>query len=163
MTPREIARALSDIDVLALTLHHEAGAERLIGLIAVASVIRNRVAWGRWGKTVTDVCLAGATNRRGVLITQFSCWIPEGGPINHKRLIENADAIRAGKRPTTMRRAYDVAEAVLEDGLPDPTGRADHYYAPLAMVPVNRVPDWAQGKEPSAVLGAHRFYRLRTT
>lgn len=154
MTPREIARGLSDLDVLALTLHHEAGAERLIGLIAVACVIRNRVTWGKWGRTVTDVCLAP---------WQFSCWVRQGGAVNHARLIENADQLRRGNRPPVMRRAFDVAEAVLEDGLPDPTGKADHYYAPGAMVPVNRVPEWAQGREPSAVLGAHRFYRLRTT
>jgi N-acetylmuramoyl-L-alanine amidase len=153
-TPREIAIGLSELDVLALTLHHEAGAERLIGLIAVACVIRNRVAWGRWGRTVTDVCLAPM---------QFSCWIPQGGVVNHTRLIAHADEIRKGQRPKVLRRAYDVAEAVLEDGLPDPTKGADHYYSPAGMRPVNRVPEWAQGVDPSAVIGNHRFYQLRTT
>lgn len=153
-TPREIAQDLSALDVLALTLHHEAGAERLIGLIAVGCVIRNRVAWGRWGRTVQDVCLAP---------WQFSCWIPQGGAVNHAKLKEHAARIRGGDRPSALRRAYDVAEAVLEDGLPDPTGQADHYYAPLAMVPPGRVPEWAKGVEPSAVLGNHRFYKLRRT
>lgn len=152
MTPREIAQGLSQLDVLALTLHHEAGQERLIGIIAVGCVIRNRVEWGKWGSTVADVCLARK---------QFSCWIPEGGLINHKSLLDHAELLRSGSRPGSMRRAFDVAEAVLEDGLPDPTGKADHYYAPKAMVPVNRVPDWAVGREPTAILGNHRFYRLR--
>lgn len=152
-TPREIADGLTDLQVLALTLHHEAGAERLIGLIAVASVIRNRVAWGKWGRTYTDVCLAD---------WQFSCWVPQGGRINHQNLVKHAEQIRSGKIPRAMQRAFDVAQAVLEDGLPDPTRQADHYYAPKAMVPPDRVPDWAEGRQPSAVLGAHRFYRLRT-
>lgn len=152
MTPREIAADLSDIQVLALTLYHEAGAERLIGLVAVASVIRNRAEWGKWGATVTDVCLAPR---------QFSCWIPQGGIENHTRLVTHAQALRLGARPKVMQRSFEVAEAVLEDGLPDPTRHADHYYAPKAMVPPDRVPEWAQGVEPSAVLGNHRFYRLR--
>lgn len=149
MSPREIARDLSDVDVFALTLHHEAGAERLSGLIAVAAVIRNRLAWGKWGRTLTDVCLAP---------WQFSCWIPAGGAANHERLVMHARAIRAAHRPHAMAVAYAVAD---DDTLIDPTGRADHYYAPLAMVPRDRVPEWAQGIEPSAVLGNHRFYRLR--
>lgn len=152
MTPREIARGLSDLDVLALTLHHEAGAERLIGLIAVAAVIRNRVEWGKWGRSVTDVCIAPF---------QFSCWIPQGGETNYLRLKTHARTIRSGTRPEAMRRAYDVAEAVIEDFLPDPTNGADHYYAPAAMRPVNRVPEWAHGVDPSAVIGNHRFYKLR--
>lgn len=152
MTPREIAADLSDLDVLALTLHHEAGQERLIGLIAVASVIKNRAEWGKWGPSITDVCLAP---------WQFSCWVPQGGVENHARLKAHANVLRQGKRPKEMRRAFEVAEAVFEDGLPDPTRHADHYYAPLAMVPLGRVPEWAHDEEPSAVLGHHRFYKLR--
>lgn len=146
---------LTDRDVFVLTLHHEAGGEGRQGMVAVGAVILNRAAWGQaggpYGATVRDVCLWPA---------QFSCWRPVGGPENFGALVLNANAIRAGRRPTALRRADEIAGALL-DGAADPTGGADHYYAPAAMKPAGRVPSWAVGRAPTAVLGRHRFYRLR--
>lgn len=153
MTAREIADGLSELDVLALTLHHEAEGEPLEGQAAVGCLIRNRAAWGRWGATLRDVCLAPS---------QFSCWQQEGGARNFTRLLMHASAIRVdGIRPPVMRRAYDVATALLAGGLQDVTGGADHYYAPRSMKPLGRVPEWAKGRTPTAAIGRHVFYRLR--
>jgi spore germination cell wall hydrolase CwlJ-like protein len=153
MTMRpDVARHLSDVDVTALTLHHEAASEGVTGMAAVACVLRNRVAWGKWGSTFADVCLARA---------QFSCWRPAGGTTNFARLSNNADAIRAGRRPTRMATAYEIAKAVIAGTQEDITGGADSYYAPKSMVPKDRIPSWAEGQTPTAVIGGHRFYRLR--
>lgn len=142
---------LDELSVLALTLHHEAGGEGRRGLLAVGCVIRNRAAWGKWGPTVRDVCLA---------FKQFSCWRPAGGTTNYGRLVQHAEAIRAGRRPPVMAAAFEVAADVLA-GVPDITGGADHYFAPAAMLPKGRVPDWALGVTPAATLAGHVFFRLR--
>lgn len=153
MTAVEVARGLSDLDVLALTLHHEAGGEPLEGQAAVGCVIRNRAVWGLWGPTMRDVCLWPA---------QFSCWQRTGGVANFERLEMHARAIRErGIRPPMMRRAYELAAALAGVALEDVTGGADHYYAPRAMVPRGRVPAWARGLTPTAEIGSHKFYRLR--
>lgn len=151
--PPTASKYLTELDVLALTLHHEANGEGVLGMTAVGCVIRNRVDWGKWGKTVRDVCLYPM---------QFSCWIPAGGRVNYSRLQQHADAIRAGSRPPSMVRAYEVASALLGGGQEDVTNEADHYYAPKAMRPVDAVPKWARGLTPVAQIGAHTFYRLRT-
>ena len=59
-----------------------------------------------------------------------------------------------------MAAAFAVAQEVMA-GAPDITVGADHYFAPAAMTPVGRVPEWAQGAEPTVVLGGHVFFRLR--
>lgn len=145
------AEGLSELDVLALTLHHEANSEGPIGMVAVGCVIRNRADWGPWGRSMREVCLAPK---------QFSCWSPAGGKKNHGRLLINADSILAGKRPTTMTRAYEVAYAILGEQ-PDITLGSDHYYAPKAMDPPGTVPTWAKNKTPRTVLGNHIFFRFR--
>lgn len=142
---------LADLDVLALTLHHEASGEGVRGMTAVGCVIRNRAAWGKWGPSMRDVCLAWK---------QYSCWRPAGGTTNYGRLVAHADAIRAGRRPLEMAKAYEVARALLATQ-PDVTGGADHYYAPAAMLPRGRVPEWAIGVTPTATIGGHVFLRLR--
>lgn len=142
---------LSDLEVVALTLHHEASGEGRRGMHAVGCVIRNRAAWGKWGPTMRDVCLAHK---------QFSCWRPSGGTMNYGRLVLHADALRRGQRPPLLQLSFDVAQALLVNA-PDVTGGADHYYAPAAMVPKGRVPRWAEGVAPTTTIGGHVFYRLR--
>lgn len=147
------ALGLPDHAVFALTLHHEASGEGRRGMVAVGCLIRNRVAWGRWGATVRAVCLAP---------WQFSCWRKEGGASNYGALVLHADALRRGGQPARLAEAFDVVGEI-ERGIADPTGGADHYYAPAAMVPPGRVPPWAANVAPTAVIGRHRFYRLRVT
>lgn len=143
---------ISDLDVLALTLHHEASGDGVRGMTAVGCVIRNRTAWGKWGLTMRDVCLAHK---------QFSCWRPAGGTTNYGRLVMHADAIRAGRRPPVMAPAYAVAEAITHGLSADLTGGADHYWAPLSMRPVGREPAWARGVTARRVVDLHVFIRLR--
>lgn len=154
ITPEALA-AIADTmparDVLALTLHHEAGGEPLDGIIAVGCVIRNRQDWGKWGSTIQKVCLGRK---------QFSCWRPNGGAANHARLQVNMTSLLEGRQPPMMRRAFEVADAVLA-GCPDLTDGSDHYYAPAAMQPAGRVPDWAVGRMPRARIAGHLFFRLR--
>lgn len=145
------AIGLSELEVLVLTLHHEASGEGRRGMLAVGCVIRNRAAWGKWGPTLRDACLA---------FKQFSCWRPAGGTTNYGRLVMHADALRAGRRPPVLQAAFDCAQAVLAD-VEDETRGADHYFAPAAMLPKGRVPAWAAGVTPTATIGGHVFYRLR--
>jgi N-acetylmuramoyl-L-alanine amidase len=143
---------LDDRSVLALTLHHEASGEGRRGMLAVGCVIRNRAAWGKWGPSLRDVCLAWK---------QYSCWRPAGGTMNYGRLVVHADALRRGLRPPVLLLAFDVADAVMHGVEQDLTGGADHYWAPRAMVPPGRVPSWAVGVTPTATIGGHVFCRLR--
>lgn len=145
------ADGLSELDVLALTLHHEANSEGVLGMVAVGCVIRNRADWGRWGHSLREVCLAPM---------QFSCWRPGGGRRNHGKLLNHIDALRKGTRPPKMLPAYEAAHAILGEQ-PDITSGGDHYYAPLAMRPPGRVPPWARGETPCAHIGNHIFFHLR--
>jgi N-acetylmuramoyl-L-alanine amidase len=163
MTARALAAGVAELDVVALTLEHEAAGEPIEGVVAVGCVLRNRAEWGRWGPLLRDVCLAPA---------QFSCWQPRDGTANHARLVERIGMLRAGGpdadafRRRAAGRSYLVAAVVLAgrtlDGyLEDITGGADHYFAPRAMKPRGRVPAWARGLTPTAEIGGHRFYKLR--
>lgn len=147
-----IAKGLSELDVLALTLHHEAYGEGITGMFAVGCVLRNRRAWGKWGPTLRNVCLAPK---------QFSCWRPAGGTTNYTRLVTHAEALRAGQRPGLLAKAFGVAYAMLDEVVDDVTAGADHYWAPNAMVPKGATPKWAVGITPTAHIGGHIFIRLR--
>lgn len=155
MTATQIKGALTDRQAVALTVFGEARREPLIGQHAVAWVVRNRLAHPqRFGFSWKGVCHRPA---------QFSCWHPWGGAGNHAAVMAAAMQVIDGPLPkpgSALARALQVAEDVMAGRGPDPTHTADHYYAPAAMVPPGRVPAWAQGKDPTAVLGAHWFYRL---
>jgi N-acetylmuramoyl-L-alanine amidase len=158
VTARELAAGLQELDVVALTIEAEAGGEPLEGAVAVAGVLRNRAAWGRWGATLRAVCLAPA---------QFSCWAPVEGEANYARLAARLRVLRrGGPDADAVRRAFErsywiAAAALWAPELEDVSGGADHYYAPAAMRPAGRVPAWARGHVPTAAIGGHRFYKLR--
>jgi len=132
----ETAPAREATDVLARTLWGEARGEGRRGVEAVAAVIMNRLAAGRWGATVDAVCRAPK---------QFSCWNP-GDPNRPK--LEAVDA-----RNPAFALCRGVAEAALAGRLADPTGGATHYHAR------GLVPWWARGRAPCAAIGRHLFYR----
>ncbi len=155
MTTAQIKRELTDRLAVAATVFGEARREPLIGQHAVAWVIRNRLQRpARFGATWKDVCLRPA---------QFSCWYSWGGADNFAAVMTAARQLLDGPAPrpgSALARALQVADDVMAGLGHDPTLGGDHYYAPAAMVPPGRVPLWAQGRTPSAVVGAHRFYRL---
>lgn len=129
------------VDILARTLWGEARGEGRHGMEAVAAVILNRAAHPRWwGSNIIQVCTAPM---------QFSCW--SWGDPNRPKLVSVT-----GADPAFVT-ALAVAEQAVAGKLVDPTNGADSYYA--AGTPE---PAWAEGREPCAVIGRHKFYRLET-
>ena len=140
-TPRRQApqiRFADDRDALIRTVIGEAAAEPPEGQQAVAAVVMNR-ARAR-GKTAREVVLEP---------NQFEPW---GNPETAARLMS--------VRPDSpeYRRAAALVDTVLRDGV-DPTGGADHFYAPAAQAALGRsAPAWAKGTP--TVIGGHHFFRL---
>lgn len=157
MTDEQTRAALTDFGALTITLFGETAIEPIEGKIAVGNVIRNRVKVPRkFGATFRAVCHARA---------QFSCWWTFGGVENHARVMALARSFaRSEPLPLTasallvFQECGFIAEGIIGGQLRDNTRGATHYYAPAAMVPRDRVPDWAVGLTPVAVTKHHRFY-----
>lgn len=160
MTDDNLRARLTDEQAWRLTIYGESRGESIFGRIAVACVIRNRIKSGKWGKTAKAVCFARA---------QFSCWWPTQGRENYEHVKAVATALLDGGPPPWSDHERDVHDecvwivAGIESdlicaGRLDPVRGAKWYYAPAAMRPRGRVPDWAVGQTPVAVVGSHRFY-----
>lgn len=145
---------LSDVHVLAATLYGEARSESTEGILAVACVIRNRVKadlkndgkpdW--WGEGYRGVCLRPA---------QFSCWAPEGGEGNHKKLAELVAKLKVGPvDDPRYKEAAWIATGVINDWVRDTVKGATHYHV-ASMVPR---PKWAQNHVPILQVKTHLFY-----
>ena len=146
MTELEIIAALSERNVVALTLFGEVRNEPILGILAVACVIRNRVAIKYRGTTYREVCLAP---------WQFSCWKKEGGAANHAALMAMAESLVSGdaaKDGVFAVCAY-VAGETMRGVFRDRVGSCRHYYA--AGTPE---PAWAKGKTPAYTVGHHLFF-----
>jgi N-acetylmuramoyl-L-alanine amidase len=127
----------ADDDVLARTICGEARGEGDMGMQAVANVIMNRVAHPGWeGHTVKEVCLKPY---------QFSCW-NVGDP--NRPIILNLDSSFS-----IYNEALLIARQTISGTLSDLTNGATSYYAKGT-----REPNWAFGKDPCAVIGAHLFF-----
>jgi spore germination cell wall hydrolase CwlJ-like protein len=118
--------------VLALTLLAEARGEGVQGMEAVAMVVRQRMT--NRSQTAKQVCLAPK---------QFSAW-------NGRSKTDLEYLWRSPAAP-------DAVEVVRRFGELDPAaiGHADHYCT------VRITPYWALDQEPVAVIGNHKFYRLK--
>lgn len=138
----------------ARTLAQEARNQPVEGQRAVAWTFRNRIAAGKWGANLGQVCLwHGAYS---------GWWCPRGAPVYHDPNfafacgLDDADALLVALEAI-------VAEVMAADPASDPTGGATHYYNPSAVP----TPAWVTGDPsrgiPAAVftvqIGAHRFYR----
>jgi hypothetical protein len=127
--------ALTDRELLAKTLQAEAGNQGLQGMLAVGSVIRNRMGQGG---SLSDVILAPA---------QFSAWNKVTGAVGGE---QGQDM--AALKPSED--AYAAADAILSGNALDVTGGATHYYNPSISNP-------AWGKEKAGgdwtKIGAHIF------
>lgn len=138
----EIKSGLTAQQVVALTIWAEARAEDVEGEIAVGCVIRNRLLHPkRFGETWAAVCLAK---------WQFSCWIPQGGEANYRMVMATAEAKRWPRQQMWI--ADGLISGELEE---DRVKGATHYYASWMATP----PTWAAGLSPTAIIGAHRFYK----
>jgi len=119
--------------VVALTILAEARGEGKDGMAAVACVISQRAK----NRSITPekVCLQK---------WQFSCW-------NGK---SEQDLVHLYKSPMAEWALY------LEENIHSMNrakiGFADHYYADWIKAPY-----WAKGQKPVAVIGKHKFYRLK--
>jgi spore germination cell wall hydrolase CwlJ-like protein len=139
-------RPLRERDYIALTIYGECRGESTVGKMAVASVLRNRLALGRWGTTYERVCLAPS---------QFSCWNRDDP--NRAVLDRLADQLRDGVilSDPALRECAWIADGLLASAFASPVHGATHYYARSMTTP----PTWANPPAVlEAVVGNHLFF-----
>lgn len=120
---------------LALALYWEAKAEGTDGMLAVASVVLNRVAHPQFPNSVCAVVTQGGVQPP----CQFSWWC-DG----------------RSDQPTEARAwtlARDLAAAALADPPPDRTGGALFFHSTQIATP------WLRKRQRTAQIGRHVFYR----
>jgi spore germination cell wall hydrolase CwlJ-like protein len=122
---------------LALNVYHEARSEPLQGQAAVAHVVLNRVASGRWPDDVCSVVHQGY--EKGRFKCQFT-WYCDGKPDEPTEILAWA-------------RSVLIANQVLTGVVPDVTNGATHYHARY----VN--PYWSASLSKTVAYGSHLFYR----
>ena len=118
--------------IIALTLLAEARGEGAEGMEAVAMVIKQRM--DNRQQTASQVCLEPK---------QFSCW--NGKTSEDLRHLWQSPA--APDAIKVVRRFGKLNTAAI--------GHADHYCT------VKIKPYWSKGKIPVAVIGHHKFFKLR--
>ena len=134
---------------LALNTYHEAKNQSLVGQIATAQVVMNRVADDRYPNTICEVVKQGPTRpswedpAKEYPIRhrcQFS-WYCDGKP-------------DVPKNEKAWRKAQDVAFLVLYNKINlDVTEGATHYHATYVR------PAWAKTKTRTTRIEKHIFYR----
>ena len=134
---------------LALNTYHEAKNQSLVGQIATAQVVMNRVADDRYPNTICEVVKQGPTRpswedpAKEYPIRhrcQFS-WYCDGKP-------------DVPKNEKAWRKAQDVAFLVLYNKINlDVTEGATHYHATYVK------PAWAKTKTRTTKIEKHIFYR----
>jgi spore germination cell wall hydrolase CwlJ-like protein len=108
-------------------------------MAAVASVIRNRLAAGGYGRSPTEIVHAP---------NQFEAWNPPSGE-GPERFDEKSPAYK---------QAATLAQGVFNGIIQDQTHGATHFVAPAAQADLGRsMPGWAKG-DPLASIGGHQFY-----
>ena len=136
---------------LALNTYHEAKNQSLVGQVATAQVVMNRVADDRFPNTICEVVKQGPTRP--------SWEDPEKEyPIKHRCQFswycDGKDD--TPKNEKAWRKAQDVAFLVIYDKIKlDVTEGATHYHATY----VN--PKWAPTLDLIGRIGTHIFYRWR--
>jgi N-acetylmuramoyl-L-alanine amidase len=151
MTDTDLVAALSPIQRVGLTLWAEARGSSKGLRLAIASVILNRVKAQHhaWGLTADDVCLKPK---------QFSCW-NQGPDHNHQALLDAArHLLRGDPIGPILKECLAIAAEVCTGTLADCAHGATFYYSPASMVPPGRVPSWAIGLSPVAIVDATHFY-----
>lgn len=127
-----------DRDLMIRTIIGEAGNQGPQGQAAVASVILNRVAAGKYGKTASDVVLAP---------NQFEPWSTRKQEL-------------MGYKPESAayKNVGDIVDMVASGDVPDQTNGATHFLNPQVVMQRRggSLPGWAS--KPIATIGAHTFY-----
>lgn len=129
-----------DFDLAVRTVVGEAGNQPIDGKVAVAHVIANRARQA--GMRPGEVVLAPG---------QFEPW---NNPRTRKQLATldpNSPAYQEAAQAVTLAWSGQAA---------DPTGGADHFFAPKAQAALGRAePTWAAGAQGQDI-GDHRFFKL---
>ena len=132
--PAGTAAIEDPITCLARTIYWEAQGEGEEGMLAIASVVMNRVGHPGFPATVCAVVKEGQSQRR----CQFAWWC-DGRPDE-------------AQDPQAYAQAREVARRALNRELPDPTGGALYFHRRGAT------PEWAASYTRTAAIGAHLFY-----
>ena len=129
---------------LALNTYHEAKNQSMVGQIAVAEVVMNRVADRRYPNTVCEVVKQGPKYKGSDVPVRHRCqfsWYCDGKsdmPKNEK----------------AWKKAQDYAYLVLYNRIAiDITEGATHYHATYVK------PSWAKTKTRTTRIEKHIFYR----
>ena len=129
---------------MATNIYHEAKNEPMVGQIAVAQVVMNRVRDSRYPDTVCDVIKQGLTYKNGKVVLgkcQFS-WYCDGKSDDTNRQSEKwSNALRYSTLVMYNRINLDVTEG------------ATHYHATYVS------PSWARTKTKTVRINRHVFYR----
>lgn len=125
------------LEVAARTVWGECRGEPIAGQRAVAHVLANRLTDGRWGSSLSSVCLAPY---------QFSCWRPDDPNLVKMAALDDGDPSLA-----TFGAFIEAALA----GETDPTDGATFYYSVTQILP----PEWAKTGAFTVQIGKHKFYR----
>jgi N-acetylmuramoyl-L-alanine amidase len=133
-------RLISEEALAEITLKMEAEGEPYAGKLAVAWVIRNRMA----DNFFSDGTVSGTVLRAA----QFSGW--------NTASPERIRCVRLD--PSVSQADADCVRAWAESGSggEDPTQGAVQYYNPAIVTP-----SWASGFEETVVIGGHRFMKQR--
>lgn len=131
-----------DLDLMARTILGEAANQGDAGQAAVANVIANRLASGRYGNSPAQVVLAKNQFEPWSTRAQQLMSIPVDSP--------------------QYQRASEIAQGVLAGQIPDVTGGATHFLNAGTVRSrgtygtANGLPTWASGQ--GLQIGAHTFY-----
>jgi len=131
---------MSDLEILARTIHAEAGGESYEGKIAVGAVIANRAAAERFGDGIKGVIL-----KKG----QFSPWNSWTGYAKGEQGKEMLE-LRASKD------SYKAANDILTSNYTDKTDGATHYLNPDVSTPF-WLDDMKNRKRGTVKIGDHLF------
>lgn len=136
------------VETVARTIWAEAGRAGPLAMEAVAHVIANRKAFGKWhGHEYIEVCLKPF---------QFPCW--DRTSLTTRRLLPVEQPLRLEPRERkAYAQAYELANKVVSSdlaGVIDPTKGATHYHPEWLAAR----PDWTKGKVPSLTTSGLVFY-----
>ena len=130
---------------LALNTYHEAKNQSMIGQVATAQVVMNRVADSRYPNTVCEVVKQGPKYKGSDVPVRHKCqfsWFCDG----------KSDEPRRDSKEWRM--AQEYARIVLSGRIVlDVTEGATHYHATYVK------PSWAKTKTRTTRIEKHIFYR----
>lgn len=129
-------RRASEHQCLSEAVYYEARSESRSGQLAVADVVKNRVASKHYPNTICEVVYQGA-HRPFACQFSFAC---DG----------SMDRAPKGK---AWQRSQDIAQLSLTGFVPDLTHNSTHYHT------IEIEPNWSKTLEYKATIGFHKFYR----